>query len=445
MTQPSHYDVYLLTSPDVGDVLEHALERYQVTAYTLPRVPTFLAMTQQGVGNGVAVAVIDGRIRQDTEIWPLIKHVREYGVVAAVIATGNVAVDQQVTATGVALIEPASPDVMADQIAGLIRAPLRVSRHTTLIAIGGAKGGIGKSLVTTGLADTLAMRGLKVLVVDTDVANASVGTAYKTPPMVPPYLRIIDDPTNQTGFSPRALAECVYTVREPWGELDLLLATDRNVPSAIDIQLHGSHGWEGLLQSLRRIHEAGRLYDVILFDTGPDVKRRPYPFLIARAGGWVVIPALPGPNEQVGTMTMLELMRQTPLPDQNQDTSSRAMVVCIEPERGSYLTLDRLIPTIQTHWPHVPILGTIPRAPSLVTYVAAQPSYQSAVASYPAHPFSRAFHAIAEQIAAITGITLPRPAPRTSWWERLQARFRSLPSPSAGANAPVPSSEGGVS
>lgn len=54
-------------------------------------------------------------------------------------------------------------------------APVR-KRGTQLIAVGGGKGGIGKSLVSANLAMALARRGARVVVVDVDLGGANLHT-----------------------------------------------------------------------------------------------------------------------------------------------------------------------------------------------------------------------------------------------------------------------------
>lgn len=427
MTTPIHHDVYILADPEVAGALEIAFGRYQTTIYKSPRIPAFLALAKQAEGGTHTAALIDARFIQETELWAIVQQLTPVGLVIGVIGVQSIALRQQLASAGVMVLESTEADTIVDLIATAIGAANRSARSTVVIAIGGAKGGIGKSAVTARLAEGLAMRGAHVLLVDADMSNASMAAEFKAPPSVPPYLRIIEDKTNHAGFTPQALQSCLYRIRQPWGAIDLLVATDRMMPSASDLPLHGSHGWQGLLISLRRMHEVGEPYDVILIDTGPDIKRRPYPFWVAREGGWVIIPAPPGRHEREGLRTMLELMQQMPLPDQGKDISSRAMIVLVEPERGSYVSLDRFAPLIQQQWPHVPIIGSVPRSPGLISYLAEQPEYVSPLALYPAHAFSRSFHSIVDAVAALTGLRLPNPAPRTSWFDRMRARFQRIP------------------
>ncbi len=61
------------------------------------------------------------------------------------------------------------------------RAPRAVRRARRLIAIGGGKGGIGKSLVSANLGIALARKGAKVVMVDADLGGANLHTCLGVP------------------------------------------------------------------------------------------------------------------------------------------------------------------------------------------------------------------------------------------------------------------------
>lgn len=62
---------------------------------------------------------------------------------------------------------------------GLARRPARPRR---IIAVGGGKGGIGKTMVSTNLGVALARRGNRVLLVDADLGGANLHTTLGIPP-----------------------------------------------------------------------------------------------------------------------------------------------------------------------------------------------------------------------------------------------------------------------
>src|SRR5260370_9724849 len=65
---------------------------------------------------------------------------------------------------GVAIAAPAAPP------------GLRKKRARRIIAVGGGKGGIGKTLLTANLGIALAQRGFKVVLVDADSAGPKLHT-----------------------------------------------------------------------------------------------------------------------------------------------------------------------------------------------------------------------------------------------------------------------------
>src|SRR5690242_7789912 len=69
---------------------------------------------------------------------------------------------------------PSSPPLSAPPPSANVAPPLGV-KH--VIAVGGGRGGVGKSIVAVNLAVYLAQLGRKVLLIDTDPAGAELHTA----------------------------------------------------------------------------------------------------------------------------------------------------------------------------------------------------------------------------------------------------------------------------
>ncbi len=76
---------------------------------------------------------------------------------------------------------PADPRVAVQKPLppGLAKKPARPRR---IIAVGGGKGGIGKTMVSTNLGVSLARRGNRVLLVDADLGGANLHTSLGVPP-----------------------------------------------------------------------------------------------------------------------------------------------------------------------------------------------------------------------------------------------------------------------
>ncbi len=94
-------------------------------------------------------------------------------------------VDDPGTAPQSALTQTATPPVYSGanglarlaEVPRLAPAPVPSPRARHIVAVGGGKGGVGKSLITSSLAICLARRGRRVVVVDADLGGANVHTA----------------------------------------------------------------------------------------------------------------------------------------------------------------------------------------------------------------------------------------------------------------------------
>lgn len=76
-------------------------------------------------------------------------------------------------------------DVTADSLGAILEAqPVKIG-HTTALTIVNTKGGTGKTTLIVNLADALARRNLKTVVLDADVADGNVGLALGAPPSAP--------------------------------------------------------------------------------------------------------------------------------------------------------------------------------------------------------------------------------------------------------------------
>jgi flagellar biosynthesis protein FlhG len=79
-------------------------------------------------------------------------------------------------------------------------------RSARIVAVGGGKGGVGKTLVAANLALALAGRGQRCLLVDADLGGANVHTVLGVPPPlvtlsdVVSHRATLDDVTVSTPF-----------------------------------------------------------------------------------------------------------------------------------------------------------------------------------------------------------------------------------------------------
>ncbi len=146
---------------------------------------------------------------------------------------------------------PASVSIRSDGTA------LRSGQGARLVAIGSGKGGVGKTWLSITLAQGLALRGRKVLLVDGDLGLANVDI--------------------QLGLTPRHDLAAVLSGRRSLSEVIIRHATQELPTAAFDI-LPGRSGassmatleievLDRLLQAIRRLGS----YDTVLLDLGAGI------------------------------------------------------------------------------------------------------------------------------------------------------------------------------
>lgn len=159
-----------------------------------------------------------------------------------------------------------------------------------VVAVGAAKGGIGKTFATSVLAEGLRRRGLRVLVWDSDISNPGLVPAFRVPSSAPSYLHLIQrGPAqwNPTGIRPFIYApEQTRGGGEGWGAIDFLIGSHSVARAENDVRLPD---WQGFFAGVAAIDG----YDLLLVDTPPDYLRRPYATHVLQQGGAVILPAPP--------------------------------------------------------------------------------------------------------------------------------------------------------
>jgi flagellar biosynthesis protein FlhG len=145
-------------------------------------------------------------------------------------------------------------------------------RSARIVAVGGGKGGVGKTLVATNLALALAARGQRVLLVDADLGGANVHTVLGVPP---PLVTLSDV------VSHRATLDDV-TVGTPFENL-------RFVSGALDDVGAANPQHAAKMRLLRQLGQ--QRYDVVVLDLGAGTAFNTLDFfLIAHTGILVVLP-----------------------------------------------------------------------------------------------------------------------------------------------------------
>jgi MinD-like ATPase involved in chromosome partitioning or flagellar assembly len=347
------------------------------------------------------------------ELWEVVRRAQalRLPVLAGLRGVAAAQLDDLVDA-GLAVTHHHDAEKLGAWIAEQLGARLRPARQQVSIAVAGAKGGIGKSLVVALLAEGMRRRGLRVLVVDGDLSNSGLVPTFRIPSGFPSYLHIAGDASrggaDQGAWAPQNIRRYVYH-HEASG-IDFLLGSEETT-DARDLQ---RPEWLALMQGIRGLRE----YDVVLLDTGPEIKKRPYAILCARDGGWVVLPTPPGRKERAGAGNMLRVLQNAVA---GRDLTDRCLLLFMDPERGVTATVDQIAPLFARHFPSARALGRLPRAPRQVSVADEEGDrYVSPLDVAPHSRLSRSAHELVDRLCATVGIQPPRPMPRSSLWQRLR-------------------------
>jgi flagellar biosynthesis protein FlhG len=145
-------------------------------------------------------------------------------------------------------------------------------RSARIVAVGGGKGGVGKTLVATNLALAMAVRGQRVLLVDADLGGANVHTVLGVPP---PLVTLSDVVSHRANLDDVAVATPFENLRFVSGALDDIGAANPQ---------HAA--------KMRLLRQLGKQrYDVVVLDLGAGTAFNTLDFfLIAHTGILVVLP-----------------------------------------------------------------------------------------------------------------------------------------------------------
>ena len=113
-------------------------------------------------------------------------------------------------------------------IGGQLGVRKRAAVQQTVIAVAGAKGGIGKTVVVSSLAEGFKRRGLRVLVVDGDLSNSGIVPTFRIPSGFPTYLHIQEDGPN--AWTPENVRRYIY--KHAASGIDFLLGSEQTVDPA---------------------------------------------------------------------------------------------------------------------------------------------------------------------------------------------------------------------
>ena len=430
--------IVIVGGDEIVMAVRDSADRYQCDVVPMPRVGMWMSMAEAMTANDVTV--IDSRLVSRNEIGSMMRIAEQTGQTVVLVDPDDPVVAGELRHLGTPIVARNKVTDTIQRIATERRWRERVSRMPIVIAIGTAKGGVGKTFTAINLAEAFTVLGVRVLLVDADISNASIAVLRRLPPTAVPYLRIVEQ-GDSLGFTEERLRACMNRVPvDEQTSLDILIPSDPREPTASDFTGRTVLGWEGFQRAVVRL-AMSEGHDIVLVDVGPDIKRRPYPLHIVMTmpyrKGWCVIPALAGRLEVQATATMLSYLGRISLETPNGDPETgvdRALILPIGSERGFLYRHDQtLFPTIAAQWPRATILGVnrfrqpiiVPRAPDIVSYLeSALDHYHPPVVEFPYHPFSQAIFNVVQSIAQIVGVTLPHSPPVPSWWERIKQQVR---------------------
>ena len=167
-----------------------------------------------------------------------------------------------------------------------------------------------------------------------------------------------------------------------------------------------------MMQAVRAIEG----YDVVLIDTGPEIKKRPYAIDTARSGGYVILPTPPGRKGAPAWATRCGCSSSTPRPDrpllpavhgagEGRDGVHRSGRAAVRADLAE----------------SAKALGILPRAPRQVSMADEEGDrYLSPLDVAPHSKFSRAVHHMVQALCDQTGLRPALPMPKSSFWQQLR-------------------------
>lgn len=309
--------------------------------------------------------------------------------------------------SGATVIDARATDAIVEQVANALGLRRRVYSDALMIAVTAVKGGVGKTLLTAVLAEGLRQRGVSVLVIDNDISNSGIRPTFRIPSTAPTYTGLLSDGLGMAAWTPERLRSCVYQHRDTG--IDFLLGPEEMRDAVHDLD---SKHFYAFLHAARQL----KGYQVLLFDTSPEIVRRPAPYIVGREGGWLVLPAPPGRKERMGVLNLLRALKL----GSTDDLTTRTLLVGMEPERRVVTQLNDALPLFAREAPNARLLGTLVRDPYVVSLVDAEErGYLSPLMIAPHGKFARSVYDVVDTLVTVTGITTTEPKPRSTLLDRI--------------------------
>jgi MinD-like ATPase involved in chromosome partitioning or flagellar assembly len=291
-------------------------------------------------------------------------------------------------------------------------------RQYTIVSTNNA-GGSGKTSTVMNFCLQLSPFGLRVLVVDFDIAQGALLSWFRAEAeALEFYTTLPDEYRNLDGTFPLEMVE--RRVFHHSSGLDILFSGN-GVRDQLDLS---PASLEALVYTTALMD-----YDVVCFDMPGEWKARPVIVsLLAQrtASPFVVCP--PGRKERDGALAALEVLGKIERAD-GRTALDTAMLLFIEGERGQVMNIRSVRQELLRHYPMVTDLGTLPRDPALLSMARERHEFCSVFDLAPRRPYCHAIRSAVRrwvEVVEMPATWLSRADPdekRPAFWRRSRSRI----------------------
>ncbi|MEN9938549.1 MAG: hypothetical protein RLZZ387_5128 [Chloroflexota bacterium] len=284
-------------------------------------------------------------------------------------------------------------------------------------------GGSGKTSTVMHFCLQLSRLGLRVLVVDLDIAQGALLSWFRAQDEVHEFFTTLpQEHPDPIGPYPLELVE--RRVFHHSSGLDVLFA-GRGVRDQLDIS---TNCLERLIDTIGLMD-----YDVVCYDMPGEWKVRPVIVsLLARRSTTPFVVCPPGRKERDGAFAALEVLGKIEREDGRPALDSAA-VCFIEGERGHVMPIRSVSQELLRQYPTVTDLGTLPRDPALLSMAAERNEFCSVFDLAPRRPYCQAIRTAVRRwidLVELPATWLTRVDPherqkRQPFWSRSTNRARA--------------------
>jgi MinD-like ATPase involved in chromosome partitioning or flagellar assembly len=296
-------------------------------------------------------------------------------------------------------------------------------RQVSIVSTSNA-GGSGKTSTVMHFCLQLSRLGLRVLVVDLDIAQGALLSWFRAQGEAHAFFTTLPQ-EHPVPVGPYPLELVERRIFHHSSGLDVLFA-GRGVRDQLDIS---TACLEQLIDTIALLD-----YDVVCYDMPGEWKVRPVIVsLLARRATTPFVVCPPGRKERDGAFAALEVLGKIEREDGR--TALDAAVVCfIEGERGHVMPIRSMRQALLRQYPTVTDLGTLPRDPALLSMAAERQEFCSVFDLAPRRPYCHAIRAAVRRwidrvelpATWLTRVDPYERRPRQPFWSRSANHARAL-------------------